>query len=73
MEKKNTICRLCSACCPVVIYLKDNKIIRVERKSRNRIMEDYFCPKIKAVPQIIYSPDRLKNPMIKKKKDGQIL
>ena len=71
MEKKNTICRLCSACCPVVIYLKDNKIIRVERKSRNRIMEDYFCPKIKAIPQIIYSPDRLKNPMIKKKKDGQ--
>jgi len=71
MEKKHTICHLCSACCPVVIYLKDNKIIRVERKSRNRIMEDYFCPKIKAIPQIIYSPDRLKNPMIKKKKDGQ--
>jgi len=71
MEKKHTICRLCSACCPVVVYLKNNKIILVERKIKTRIKEEYFCPKIKAAAQIVYSPNRLKTPMIKKKKDGK--
>jgi anaerobic selenocysteine-containing dehydrogenase len=71
MEKKNTICHLCSACCPVIIYLKNNKIIRVERKSNNKTIENYSCPKIKAATQIIYSPDRLKKPMIKKKRNGK--
>ncbi len=46
---------------------KNNKIIRVERKSNNKTIENYSCPKIKAATQIIYSPDRLKKPMIKKK------
>jgi len=72
MEKKNTICRLCSACCPVVVYLKNNKIILVERKIKTRIKEEYFCPKIKAAAQIVYSPNRLTTPMIKEKKDGRI-
>jgi len=72
MEKKHTICHLCSACCPVVVYLKNNKIILVERKIKTRIKEEYFCPKIKAAAQIVYSPNRLKTPMIKEKKDGKI-
>ena len=71
MEKKYTICRLCSACCPVVVYLKNNKITLVERKSNSRIKEEYFCPKIKAAAQIIYSPHRIKNPMIKEKRNGK--
>ena len=71
MEKKHTICRLCSSCCPVVVYLKNNKVVSVERNSNSRIKEEYFCPKIKAVTQIVYSPARLKTPMIKKKRNGK--
>ena len=72
MEKKHTICHLCSACCPVVVYLKNNKVILVERKIKTRIKEEYFCPKIKAAAQIVYSSNRLKTPMIKEKKNGKI-
>ena len=27
MDKKYTICRLCSAACPVVVYLENGKIL----------------------------------------------
>lgn len=72
MEKKYTICRLCSACCPVEVYLENNKIISVERKnSTSSIEENYFCPKLKAASEIVYSPKRVKTPLIKKKINGK--
>ena len=74
MEKKYTICRLCSACCPVEVSLKNNKIVSVERKTRTSSMEEnYFCPKVKAVPEIVYSPKRLKSPLIKKEINGKFV
>ena len=72
MEKKYTTCHLCARCCPVVVKLENNKIISVERKnSTPSIEEDYFCPKLKAASEIVYSPKRLKTPLIKKKMNGK--
>ena len=72
MEKKYTICRLCSACCPIVVYLENNKIISVERKTNTpSIEENYFCPKLRVASEIVYSPKRLKTPLIKKKMNGK--
>jgi len=72
MEKKYTTCRLCSVCCPVVVSLENNKIVSVERKTSTPSMEEnYFCPKVKAVPEIVYSADRLKTPLIKKNINGK--
>ena len=74
MEKKYTTCRLCSVCCPVEISLKNNKIVSVERRTTtSSIEEGYFCPKVRAVPEIVYSPKRLKSPLIKKKINGKIV
>ena len=72
MEKKYTICHLCSACCPIVVYLENNKIISVERKTNTSSLEEnYFCPKLRAASEIVYSPKRLKTPLIKKKMNGK--
>ena len=72
MEKKYTTCRLCSVCCPVVVYLEHNKIISAERQtSTPSTEEDYFCSKLRAVSEIVYSPKRLKTPLIKKKMNGK--
>jgi len=72
MEKKYTICHLCARCCPVVVKLENSKIISVERKnSTPSIEEDYFCPKLRAASEIVYSPKRLKAPLIKKKMNGK--
>jgi len=74
MEKKYTTCRLCSACCPVEVSLKNNKIVSVERKTSTPSMEEnYFCPKVRAAPEIVYSSKRLKSPLIKKEINGKIV
>jgi len=74
MEKKYTTCRLCSTCCPVVVSLKNNKIVSVERETSTSLMEEnYFCPKVKAVPEIVYSSNRLKSPLIKKEINGKFV
>jgi len=74
VKKKYTTCRLCSVCCPVEVSLKNNKIVSVERKTKtSSIEENYFCPKVRAVPEIVYSPKRLKSPLIKKKINGKII
>jgi len=74
MEKKYTTCRLCGVCCPVEVSLKNNKIVSVERKTRTpSIEENYFCPKVKVAPEIVYSPKRLKSPLIKKEINGKIV
>jgi len=64
MEKKYTTYRLCSVCCPVVVSLENNKIVLVERKtSTPSIEENYFCPNVRAISEIVYSADRLKTPL----------
>ena len=74
MEKKYTTCRLCSTCCPVVVSLKNDKIVSVERETSTSLMEEnYFCPKVKAVPEIVYSSNRLKSPLIKKEINGKFV
>ena len=72
MEKKYTTCRLCSVCCPIVVYLENNKIISAERQNNTpSVEEDHFCSKLRAVSEIVYSPKRLETPLIKKKVNGK--
>jgi len=70
VETKYTTCRLCSAICPVTVYMENNKIVSVERKTSPPLEEDYFCPKVRAVPEIVYSPKRLKTPLMKPRTTG---
>jgi anaerobic selenocysteine-containing dehydrogenase len=65
METKHTVCRLCSACCPVVVQLRKGKLICAERKRAVPLEEAWECPKLKAAQDIIYSPERLMEPLIK--------
>jgi len=74
MEKKYTTCRLCSVCCPTVVFLENNKIVSAERKTSTPPMEEnYFCPKLRAISEIVYSADRLKTPLIRKKINGKTI
>ncbi len=65
--KKDTICRLCSACCPVEVEISDGRLKSAERKSFLPKSKSLTCPKLKASPHIVYSPDRLTSPLIKDK------
>lgn len=61
----DTICRLCSAVCPVTVEIRDGRLIRAERKSFLPPDKRLTCPKLKAAPEIVYAPDRVLKPLIR--------
>lgn len=65
MQIKHTMCRLCSEVCPIIVHLEDNKLVSAERKDGPAKEKDYFCPKLKFAEEIIYSPKRLKSPLLR--------
>jgi len=66
--RKDTVCRLCSACCPVEADIVKGKLVGAERKAS--VFSDMMlqCPKLNAAGDIIYSPDRLMKPLVKEKR-----
>ncbi len=65
--EKDTVCRLCSACCPVKVKIENGRLVAAGRKSFLPPDKAILCPKLQAVSDIVYSPFRLKNPLIKDK------
>ncbi len=65
--QRHTVCRLCSACCPVIVEVEDGKLVGAERKSALPPEKRLYCPKLQAAPEIVYAPDRLLTPLIRKK------
>jgi anaerobic selenocysteine-containing dehydrogenase len=65
--KRETVCRLCSACCPVIVEIEEGKLIRAERKSFLPPEQRLLCPKLAAAPEIVYSPHRVLKPLIRRK------
>ncbi len=64
--KKNTVCRLCSSCCPVEVEVENDRLIAAERRSPLPPGERWPCVKLQAAEEIVYAPDRLKKPLIRK-------
>ncbi len=59
-----TVCRLCSACCPVEV-----EVVAGEFKSARRITpfeKSIVCPKLLNANNIIYSKHRLRKPLLRK-------
>lgn len=62
----DTVCRLCSSCCPIEAEVVDNRLIAARRKSFLAPEKRLSCPKLAAAPDIVYSPQRLMTPLIRK-------
>ena len=68
--KENTICRLCSSCCPIEVEKENHRLTAAERKSPLSREKKYPCPKLMAAADIVYSPERLKHPLVREKGPG---
>ncbi|MDO8724123.1 MAG: molybdopterin-dependent oxidoreductase [Syntrophales bacterium] len=64
MEKllKN-VCRACSAGCGVNVYVKDDRIVKIEGMPEFPTNHGTLCPKGIAAADVIYAPDRLLHPL----------
>lgn len=69
--KKDSVCRLCSSCCPIEVEVVEEKLVSAQRKSFLPPEQRISCPKLHAAPNIVYSPKRLKVPLVKDKKTGE--
>lgn len=68
--KKDTVCRLCSSCCPVEVEVDGDKFVSATRKSFLSPEKRIPCPKLHAAADIVYSPKRLTVPLVKNRKTG---
>ena len=62
---QDTVCRLCSACCPVEVEVTDGVLTNARRKSFLPEEKSIQCPKLKAAPEIVSSPERILHPLIR--------
>jgi anaerobic selenocysteine-containing dehydrogenase len=63
--KMDTVCRLCSACCPVEAEVDGGRLIRAERKSFLPPEQRLVCPKLQAAADVVHAPERLVRPLVK--------
>ncbi|MDP2729728.1 MAG: molybdopterin-dependent oxidoreductase [Dehalococcoidales bacterium] len=58
-------CIMCINSCGINAYVDDGRLVRVEGMPEHPVSEGVICPRGEALPEYVYSPDRLKYPMKK--------
>ena len=60
----NSFCaKLCSGTCGILVIRKGQTITRVTGDPDCQFNRGYICPKGRALPELLYHPDRLKEPL----------
>ena len=62
MEKKQIFCGICSAGCPMDVYVEDGKVVSVEGRVENGKSRG-LCSKGAASKQYLYNEERILYPM----------
>jgi anaerobic selenocysteine-containing dehydrogenase len=60
-----SVCMLCFMVCGIDAYMKDGRLVRAEGMKEHVATRGVICPRGRHFPDYVYSPDRLKYPMIK--------
>lgn len=66
----NSTCSLCPGGCGITCRVVDGSLVSVRGNAFNPINRGGVCPNGMAAVQLIYSPDRIKGPMVKEGKRG---
>ncbi len=59
-------CIVCINSCGINAYVEDGKLVKVEGMKEHPVSEGVICPRGEALPEWVYSKDRLQYPMQKK-------
>jgi len=66
-----TICFECHSRCGVLVEVLDGKVVGIKGDKDHPISHGYMCPKGRACMEIIYHPERLTKPLIRKGERGE--
>lgn len=62
-----TYCRICLSCCGIDAHVEDGRLVKVTPMKEHPVNK--LCVKAQAIPDLIYSPQRITHPM--RKVDGE--
>ena len=62
-----SVCMLCFMVCGLNAYVKDGKLIKVDGMEEHAATKGALCPRAWHLPDYVYSPDRIKYPMMRDK------
>lgn len=63
MQEKRCLCGVCPGGCGIVAHLQNGRLVKVE--ADRDVPYGNLCVRGKAAPEIVYSPDRLKVPLVR--------
>ena len=58
-------CGMCFAAGGVLIQVRDGKVVKIKGDPQSPVNHGVLCPKGRAAPELLYHPDRLKQPLVK--------
>ncbi|MBI2934164.1 MAG: molybdopterin-dependent oxidoreductase [Chloroflexi bacterium] len=61
-----TSCQLCSGGCGLNLHVEGGRLTRVSGMKEHPVNEGRLCPKALAIPELLYSPERITYPMKRK-------
>jgi thiosulfate reductase/polysulfide reductase chain A len=62
-EVVRTVCQACHCECGALVTVNDGTITKVQGDPEHPMNQGFICVKGKAVPELVYHPDRLKYPL----------
>ena len=65
---RNVCPRNCYSTCSIVSYVQDGKLVKVMGDKKHGYTEGKLCAKGYAYTQYVYSPERLKYPLVQSKR-----
>jgi len=65
-----SVCMLCYMVCGIDAYVKDGKLVKVEGMKDHAATKGALCPRGLHLPSYVYSPERIKYPMMRGKGDS---
>ena len=69
MRMVKTVCNMCLTRCGIVAYVEDGRIVNVTGLQGHPL--NTLCPKALAIPELVHSPERLTDPLVKRGSEFQ--
>ena len=66
-----TFCELCFWKCGVLAHVKNGKVTKIVGNPAHPLSKGRLCPRGEAATGLLYDPDRLKTPLLRRSKRGQ--
>ena len=64
-------CRMCHGICQVLVHMEGDRVVKITGDPQSPISRGYLCPKGAAAPELLYHPDRIRQPLKRAGKRGE--